>query len=163
MPPFIAYLVNQYPKVSHTFIRREIRALELQGFDVRRIALRGWNELIADPEDERERQRTWYVLQKGVKPLIWATVQVVLRKPVRFFCALALALRMARCGQRPWPYHLVYLAEACCVLRKLESAGAVHLHAHFGTNSAEVVMLVRVLGGPPYSFTVHGPEEFDRA
>jgi colanic acid/amylovoran biosynthesis glycosyltransferase len=35
------------------------------------------------------------------------------------------------------------------------------LHAHFGTNAAEVVMLARVLGAPGYSFTVHGPEEFD--
>ena len=37
-----------------------------------------------------------------------------------------------------------------------------HLHAHFGTNSAEVAMLVHVLGGPRWSFTVHGPEEFDK-
>ena len=28
----IAYLVNQYPKVSHTFIRREIQALEALGY-----------------------------------------------------------------------------------------------------------------------------------
>jgi glycosyltransferase involved in cell wall biosynthesis len=39
---------------------------------------------------------------------------------------------------------------------------AEHLHAHFGTNSVAVAMLVRELGGPPYSFTCHGPEEFDR-
>ena len=39
----IAYFVNQYPKVSHSFIRREILALERQGFEVQRIALRGWN------------------------------------------------------------------------------------------------------------------------
>jgi len=37
-----------------------------------------------------------------------------------------------------------------------------HLHAHFGTNPAEVAMLVQALGGPPWSFTVHGPEEFDK-
>lgn len=37
-----------------------------------------------------------------------------------------------------------------------------HVHAHFGTNSAEVVMLLKLLGGPSYSFTVHGPEEFDK-
>jgi colanic acid/amylovoran biosynthesis glycosyltransferase len=36
-----------------------------------------------------------------------------------------------------------------------------HLHAHFGTNTALVALLLRRLGGPPYSFTVHGPEEFD--
>src|SRR6185503_9156449 len=39
--------------------------------------------------------------------------------------------------------------------------GAVHLHAHFGTNPAEVAMLAHALGAPAYSFTVHGPEEFD--
>jgi glycosyltransferase involved in cell wall biosynthesis len=30
------------------------------------------------------------------------------------------------------------------------------------TNPATVALLCRLLGGPPYSFTVHGPEEFDK-
>ncbi len=34
-----------------------------------------------------------------------------------------------------------------------------HIHAHFGTNSAEVAMLVTALRVvTPFSFTVHGPE-----
>ena len=37
----IAYFINQYPKVSHSFIRREILALERQGFEIERLALRG--------------------------------------------------------------------------------------------------------------------------
>jgi glycosyltransferase involved in cell wall biosynthesis len=36
-----------------------------------------------------------------------------------------------------------------------------HLHAHFGTNSAEIAMLVHTLGGPQWSFTIHGPKEYD--
>jgi glycosyltransferase involved in cell wall biosynthesis len=36
------------------------------------------------------------------------------------------------------------------------------VHAHFGTNSTTVAMLCQELGGPTYSFTVHGPEEFDK-
>ena len=44
----VAYFVNQYPKVSHTFIRREILALEKQGVEVLRIALRGWNDDLVD-------------------------------------------------------------------------------------------------------------------
>ena len=59
--------------------------------------------------------------------------------------------------------HLAYLAEACCIEPWLRAAGIEHLHAHFGTNSAEVAMLVHALGGPQWSFTVHGPEEFDNA
>ena len=82
--------------------------------------------------------------------------------PVRFFAALALAVRMGRRADRSILYHLAYLAEACRVVTWLKSFGAAHIHAHFGTNPAEIVMLARVLGGPPYSFTVHGPEEFDK-
>jgi glycosyltransferase involved in cell wall biosynthesis len=59
-------------------------------------------------------------------------------------------------------YHLIYIAEAAMILRMTKANGIRHLHAHFGTNSAEVAMLSHVLGGPPYSFTVHGPEEFLR-
>ena len=41
-------LPNQYPKVSHTFIRREILALERQGINAERYALRGWLETPRD-------------------------------------------------------------------------------------------------------------------
>ncbi len=59
--------------------------------------------------------------------------------------------------------HCVYLLEACVLLRELRRRQVQHVHAHFGTNGTDVVMLARLLGGPPYSFTVHGPEEFDDA
>ena len=58
-------------------------------------------------------------------------------------------------------WHLIYLAEACLLRRWLTELGIDHVHAHFGTNSTTVAMLCRMLGGPPYSFTMHGPEEFD--
>jgi glycosyltransferase involved in cell wall biosynthesis len=157
----VAYLVNQYPKVSHTFIRREIRALEQQGVSVTRFALRGWDADVADRADIEEKARTRYVLEGGALPLAGALVVAIVRTPVRFARALASALRMSRRSPRPWPVHLVYLAEAAWLCRQLRVAGVDHLHAHFGTNAAEVALLVRELGGPPYSFTVHGPEEFD--
>jgi colanic acid/amylovoran biosynthesis glycosyltransferase len=159
----IAYFINQYPKVSHSFIRREILALEQQGFEVQRIALHGWDGELVDEEDQRERTRTRYVLQDGLFSLLWALVRTLLTSPGRFFSALALAIRMGWRAERPLPYHLIYLAEACRILPWLNSFGAMHLHAHFGTNSAEIAMLAHALGAPSYSFTVHGPEEFDKA
>jgi glycosyltransferase involved in cell wall biosynthesis len=60
---------------------------------------------------------------------------------------------------RSLPYHIIYLAEACRVCELLEREQASHLHAHFSDNSAEVAMLAHVLGGPPFSFTVHGQAE----
>jgi len=158
----IAYFVNQYPKVSHSFIRREILALERLGFEIQRIALRGWQGKLVDEQDLQERTRTRYVLQEGLWALLWALLRTFLVAPGRFFSALALAIRMGHRAERPLPYHLACLAEACRMLPWLKSFGATHVHAHFGTNSAEVVMLARALGGPSYSFTVHGPEEFDK-
>lgn len=158
----IAYLVNQYPKVSHSFIRREILALERQGFEVERIALRGWDAELVDPEDLVEKKRTRYILQQGIVALVPAVLQLLLTAPARFLDAVALAVRMGWRAERPLPYHLVYFAEACRALLWLREAGVCHVHAHFGTNSTEVVMLAHALGGAPYSFTVHGPEEFDK-
>ncbi|BBU45164.1 glycosyltransferase [Pseudomonas monteilii] len=158
----IAYFINQYPKVSHSFIRREILALERQGVEVQRIALRGWDAELQDAEDTAERDKTRYVLRAGVKGLLRPTLQVLRAQPGRFFQALWLAMRLGLRADRAWPYHLVYLAEACLVLQWLQASEAKHVHAHFGTNSTEVVMLTNQLGGPAYSFTVHGPEEFDK-
>lgn len=158
----IAYFVTEYPKVSHSFIRREILALERQGFVIRRLALRGWEGPLPDAEDRAERARTDYVLKQGVWSLAFPTLLALVRSPARFFRAVRLALKLARESDRPLPYHLIYLAEACRILPWLASFGAQRVHAHFGTNSAEVVMLARTLGAPPYSFTIHGPDEFMR-
>jgi colanic acid/amylovoran biosynthesis glycosyltransferase len=158
----IAYLINQYPKVSHSFIRREIRALERQGINVMRISVRGWDEPLVDTDDANEREQTRYVLRDGALRLVVAFFRILLSRPIRTFRALGTEFRMARSSDRPIPIHLIYLAEACQILLWLERANITHLHAHFGTNSAEVAMVVHILGGPPWSFTVHGPEEFDK-
>jgi colanic acid/amylovoran biosynthesis glycosyltransferase len=156
----IAYFINQYPKVSHTFIRREILALESHGFEVVRIALRGWQETLLDRDDLAEQTRTRYVLRDGVAPLFIDALRVMIRSPWRFIKTAHLAVRMVRESDRPLRYHMIYLAEACRILRWVTNHGCARLHAHFGTNSAEVAMLVQALGGPDYSFTVHGPDEF---
>jgi colanic acid/amylovoran biosynthesis glycosyltransferase len=160
--PRVAYLVNQYPSVSHTFIRREILALEASGTPVRRFAMRGWSDELADPADQRELDETRYLLRGGPLPLLWATLVMLLGRPGRFFGAVAATLSMSRGRDRPWPFYLIYLAEAALLARWLEESGCEHLHAHFGTNPAAVALLASRLSGIGYSFTVHGPEEFDR-
>ena len=157
----IAYFINQYPKVSHSFVRREILAMERHGFTVLRMALRGWDAPTPDAEDRSEKERTRYVLRDGAAALLVPALRTLLSSPRRFFAALAVAARISRQSHdRPLIYHLIYVAEACRILSWMREFGARHLHAHFGTNSAEVALLARVLGGPPFSFTVHGPDEF---
>ena len=158
----VAYLVNQYPQPSQAFIRREIRALEAQGSDVARFTVRRYRGMLVDPADQEEQSKSVSVLDQGGLVLIKDTVLAAVRSPGRFFRALRLTWQHARRGDRGRLVQMVYLAEAATLRRLLSQAGVDHLHAHFGTNSTEVALLCRMLGGPPYSFTAHGPEEFDR-
>lgn len=159
----IAYVVNQYPKVSHSFIRREIQALERAGTDVQRIAMRGWRDELVDAEDTRERERVRYVLRGGALPLLGAATYCLMTRPGRFATALALAWRTSRGSDKGRWRHFVYFLEACLVARWVGRDRVCHLHAHFGTNSTDVAMLAAGLAGVGFSFTVHGPEEFDRS
>ena len=155
----IAYLVNKYPAVSHSFIRREIAAVEEAGGFVVRFSIRAAPGALPDEQDRAELGLTRVVLGKGFAPLVLDTVRVAAAGPSRFLRALALVGRAVVADPKGGWKHLAYLAEAAWLARRLD--GAQHLHAHFGTNPAAVARLVHHLTGLPYSFTVHGPDEFD--
>ena len=157
----IAYFINQYPKVTHTFIRREIQALERLGFEVQRLALRGWSETLPDPKDREEQARTRYVLRHGLAGLLLPALRALVSSPLPLGRALRLAMQLSRRSDRRLHYHLIRVAEACCIVPWMRTGGAARLHAHFGTNSAEVALYAHCLGGAPFSLTVHGPEEFE--
>ncbi|MDP6539820.1 MAG: glycosyltransferase [Planctomycetota bacterium] len=157
----VAYLTNQYPRTSHTFVRREIAALEELGVEVERFAIRPAGEDLVDERDRAELGRTRVLLDRGVLGLAAGLALALVTRPAAAARAAAAAVAMGRRSERGVARHLAYLAEAALLVRALERSCASHLHAHFGTNSAAVARLCRLLGGPPYSFTVHGPEEFD--
>lgn len=157
----VAYLINLYPAISHTFIRREIRALEAMGVDVERFAIRGWDSELIDTLDLEELARTRYTLKDGAARLLLLALAWGVRHPAAFWRGLKLTFPMSKGAARPWPYHLVYLAHACRIMTWLDGSDVTHLHAHFGSNSAEIAALVQALGGPGFSFTTHGSEVFD--
>jgi len=158
----IGYVLNTYPSPSQSFIRREIKALERRGLTIARFAMRAHEGTLADPCDRAEAQRTDHVLGHGAGRLARALGKAALRAPSRFGAALSLALKAARQSRVGVVKHLIYLAEAAYVAERARALGLDRLHAHFGTNATTVAMLATALGAPPFSFTVHGPEEFDR-
>lgn len=159
----IAYLVNQYPKVSHSFIRREIAGIEACGVQVSRFSIRSCGSELVDEVDKQDLEKTKVVLDVGKVGLLFALLNIAITKPICFLRALKLMFQVGWSSERGVVRHLAYLAEACVLLGWFNDQQITHVHAHFGTNSTTVAMLCHVLGGPPYSFTVHGPEEFDKA
>ena len=158
----VAYVLNTYPAPSHSFIRREIKALERRGVGVHRLAMRPFDGPLADEADRDEAAKTEYVLSAGFGVMIWSLFTLGLRSPLRVYSALGLALKAARGSEVGLFKHLIYYLEAALVARRVIEHRIDRMHAHFGTNAATVAMLAAHLCGRPFSFTVHGPEEFDK-
>ncbi|MCX7559230.1 glycosyltransferase [Sulfitobacter sp. F26204] len=157
----IAYILNTYPQPSQSFIRREISALEAQGHDVLRLAMRVSEDPLVDQQDQAEATKTEYVLAEGKRHLLGAVWRTARRDLAQFWEAAKVAIVMGRASEVGILRHLIYLVEAAYVAERCRAEGVRHAHAHFGTNPAAVALLGSLLGGPKYSFTVHGPEEFD--
>jgi len=158
----IAYLINQYPKVSHSFIRREIIALESLGVTIKRFSVRKIGDELVDDEDKKELLKTRFILELGIKGLLFYLLRVILFQPLNFIKALILTFKIGYRSERGVMVNLIYLVEACVLSFWLKQEQIRHIHAHFGTNSTTVAMLTSLLGNISYSFTIHGPEEFDK-
>lgn len=157
----IAYLLNTYPSTSQTFIRREIQALENHGVAIARYAIRRWSEPLVSDADRVEESKTRYILTGRSVRLCGDFLLEAISNPVGLSRALKTWFRLVRNAGGGITRHVAYLLEAATAKRWAAQDGVTLIHTHFSTNAAAVALLVWRLGGPRYSFTAHGPDEFD--
>lgn len=161
--PVIAYVTGLYPKVSHTFIQREVIALRKLGLDVRTYSIRR-----AQPATTRGAQQaaeaasTFVILDAAGNPfrLCLAHLRQIAHSPFRWLSALRLAFITRSPGLRSLLWHLFYLAEAGVLADHARRSGITQMHNHFGDASATVTMLASEMTGIPFSMTLHGPTVF---
>src|SRR5262249_59768231 len=119
----IAYLIPIYPMPSQPFIRREIAVLETIGFTVHRFAARRFAGELVDEADRAEQGRTCYILDVGAFGLARAFFLEALHGPRRWLAALGTTVRRGLRSERGLFLHLIYLAEACVLRRRLSDCG----------------------------------------
>lgn len=158
----IAYLVNQYPSISHSFIRREIEALERIGVSIARFTVRRSPHGAIAEEDCREAALTRTIVGAPVLSLACDAAASLAVRPLRALGALLRAARLGFRSESGLVRHAFYAAEALILASWLRRENITHVHAHFGTNSATVAMLAAMINDGSFSMTVHGPEEFDK-
>lgn len=159
----IAYLMNTYPMTSTTFIRREIEALERLDVKIERYAVRRWSEKLVDAHDLQESERTKYFLSGNLSGLIAAFFTEAFANPKAIWRGISATRKLAASASGHSIKHIAYLLQAIYLLKQARLDGVPHVHAHFATNATTVAMLSRFMGGPTYSFTAHGPDEFDNS
>lgn len=169
-PPKVAYLVSQYPCLSHTFIEREVLGLRALGVDVQMHSVRPCPESELRSAVMRE-EATRTATLHGTPPAEIAAAHSALarRSPAGYAAGAAMAARSGRTALKPKVWQGFYFAEAVLLYERLRSAGIRHVHAHFANVSCDVARIVVAIGraedGPDagwrWSFTMHGPTEFE--
>lgn len=156
----IGYFLNSYPVPSATFIRREIEALEARGQVVFRFAARSFKDALVDERDLVEAAKTTYLLEGSRLNLLKSFACELIGNPRGVGRALVTSMKLFKHGKPGVVRNAAYLMQAAELRRRARRANIDHFHAHYGTNATTVVMLSHLMGGPRYSFTAHGPDEF---
>ncbi len=170
----IAYLSTDYPAVSHTFIQREIHALEARGIEVVPITLnRAPDSQLLSDVDRADAARTFVV--KSASP---GVVLILITTMVRHPLATLRGIRRAFGGThgdltRIRKQSLQFL-EALLVWRHCRAERCQGVHAHFGQVPATVAWFTAAFANDvsragsagragrrfTWTVTVHGWHEF---
>jgi hypothetical protein len=65
--PKVAYLISQYPAISHSFILREVRRLRALGLHIKTASINACDRSIEDLDDDErdEAEETFYIKKQG--------------------------------------------------------------------------------------------------
>lgn len=159
----IAYLTGQYPKVSHTFIQREIDGLRALGWTIEPCTVRrpAAKDVVGQAQID-EQTRTFGVIEAAKKPgtFVRAQLNAFRRSPKNWTDAAKFAWRIRPPGIKAGIWQMFYFAEAAVLADHLSAKGVRHLHNHFADSSCTVAAICAKMLNIPYSFTMHGPTEF---
>ena len=158
----LGYLVSRYPAISHSFILREVVELRARGFEIEvaSINLPDRPEKALTRTEKEEAEKTFYVKQAGISGALLAQVDMLLKRPHRYFAGLLFALGLARGDLKQLAFCIFYFVEAVMLARWMRERSLGHLHVHFATPAATVALILTRVAPIGISMTVHGPDEF---
>lgn len=161
-PLRLGYLISQYPKISHTFIQREIAYLRRFGMEIEVASIntpdRDGSALTR--EEKEETDRTYYVKRHGAVGAAAATVRAIFRRPRGVLRGLGRTIRLGGTDLRCQIRGVFYLVEALMLAAWMDDRDLRHLHVHFATPASTVAMILAAIRPMTLSITVHGPDEF---
>lgn len=156
----IAYLVSQFPALSHTFILREMDALEEKGWTIIPFSInRPDREQLTHAEKKWEK-RTFYVKNQGLLKLLISFFYALVTHPFSLLKAIFITYYLAGLNLKKWMWYSFYLAEALLIGKEMTKQEVQHLHVHFANPAAMVAYILSKIYPITYSLTVHGPDEF---
>jgi glycosyltransferase involved in cell wall biosynthesis len=157
----VAYLLSQYPAVSHTFFFQEILGLRARGVQIVTASINRPDRPIdtLPAAEAQEARTTMYVKDGNPFATILRLLSTAIAHPGVVWRGLRAVASVPSLTLAQRGFWLFYLAESLLVGRWMKQREFHHLHVHFGGAVASVGMLTAKAWQIPFSLTIHGPEE----
>jgi len=161
--PAVAVVVSRFPRLTETFILREIDELERQGQPVRLVSLLHERPPVVHPEARPWERRALYTPFLSL-PVLASNLRTLGRRPGRYAALLGRLILGTLASPGVLLRTLAFFPKAVHLGERLEAEGLRHLHAHFATYPATVAWVASELFELTFSFTAHAHDLFvDRA
>lgn len=158
----IAYLTNCFGTQSHTFMRREIRALRELGVELSLYGIRkDESGHAADVNDLVEETHYLYPVNKSLT--LSTNLHYLMSSPIRYLKNLFSAFASPEFSFSRRMKMVAHYFLAAPVARHMESSGITHIHAQFLNVSSSIAMYAAAHVGIPFSVTVHSAGSFKAA
>jgi glycosyltransferase involved in cell wall biosynthesis len=151
----LVYVLGEFPALTQTFVRREIRELARQGLPPRVYCLSRARRGDDGSGSDADLAAAARLVPGPLSPRTWTAGLARVLGSAGGRRALRDAAALRSRGLRRRVRVLVNLLRAATVADEIRDAGASLVHAHFATSQAEVAFAVSRLTGIPFSFTAH--------
>ena len=151
-PPSVLYVLKRYPRLSETFITRELLELEAIGCRLGVDSLMPQEDGPRHADVDRVRAEIRYLPRRPKltnREVLVAHLRSGMRRPLRWS---SLAITARRNGG--WRQFL----QAGLVADRVRRESFDSLHAHFATAAADVAREAAALSGRPFTITAHAKD-----
>ncbi len=159
MPKPIAYIVSRFPRLTETFVLREISELKQRGQPVLVFPLLSVQQSIHHTEAAYLAENVYYTPYMS-REVFAANWQYMVRLPDRYLKSLFRVVWENRDSWYLWIRGAALFPKSVYIARLIAESNVQHLHAHFATHPALAAMIISELTGIGYSFTAHAHDIF---
>lgn len=161
-PLRLAYLISQYPAISHTFILREVRHLRALGLHIQVASINAPDrkpDQLTKAECE-EADQTFYIKPAGLIGALKAHFYTLFTRPFSYLRGFGFAVSLGQWDLKKILYGIFYFVEAVMLGHWMRSHQLTHVHVHIPMAAATVALIAKRTFSITFSMTVHGPNEF---
>jgi glycosyltransferase involved in cell wall biosynthesis/Ser/Thr protein kinase RdoA (MazF antagonist) len=157
----IAYIMSRFPKLTETFILREMLELEKQGESLLVFPLLHSNESLVHEELKNLKAKVTFTSFLSLA-ILSANFYFLKRSPRQYFKILGSVLKENLGSWNLFMGAIGIFPKSVYYAKRMEQEGVGHIHAHYATHPALSAFIIHELTSIPFSFTAHAHDIFIR-